>query len=464
MPGLGIDYNLLGNMGERYQRGQELGMNRALMPLKVQSMQQELQTGQLALEEKQKLAQFGNDLSQWAQANPDKNVWDYAPSLAMKYGLSGQALGFLKANAEKTDTIIKQFQTLAEINPQKAVDFINSNPDAKAIVGNMTMQDLGPQVVYMTEKDIPGLGTNQIGFYKQGKNWELIKPTKEQTGFTLGPGQKRYSPTGEVVAEGPPPTEKETSEQKNFETYAEKAGIDISTPEKWRVAYEKWSTLKPAAYGNVRLEIANLPRPTGTPGITYSPKEGFQEEVSLGTKQKLTSPEVKQRNLQFREEQPTTDIKVMQQSVPSVLQLINQSRMALANTEKRLGPLEGRWRELYSGKVGASDPDFRKLRADLALLQTRLMKMHVGARGGEYMMKHFEDLFDATKDSPQNLRAALDEIEAYANEVGQSQVTTPKSEPSSTPNPQKTPVSSGIEKSTGRKVVKYSDGSIEYAQ
>ena len=43
--------------------------------------------------------------------------------------------------------------------------------------------------------------------------------------------------------------------------------------------------------------------------------------------------------------------------------------------------------------------------------------MHVGARGGEYIMKHFEDLIDQGKQDPDNLRAALQEIKTYAQSV-----------------------------------------------
>ena len=89
----------------------------------------------------------------------------------------------------------------------------------------------------------------------------------------------------------------------------------------------------------------------------------------------------------------------------------------MANTEKNLGPLAGRWRDLWSGKVGASDPAFRALKTDIGLLETRLMKMHVGARGGEYIMQHFKEMLNAAKDSPENMRSAIAEIKQYAEEV-----------------------------------------------
>jgi hypothetical protein len=45
------------------------------------------------------------------------------------------------------------------------------------------------------------------------------------------------------------------------------------------------------------------------------------------------------------------------------------------------------------------------------------MRMHVGARGGEQMMEHFRTLIDTSKQSPENLKAAIGEIVEYAKSV-----------------------------------------------
>lgn len=179
-----------------------------------------------------------------------------------------------------------------------------------------------------------------------------------------------------------------------------------------------------AGVANIRVQAFSS-MPTSTPGISYDRiNRKWMETDENGKQRSLSSAEVKERNLQYHEQMPTTDIKVMQQSVPSVLQLIGQSRKSVTELQNKLGPLESRWRDFWSGKVGAADPDFRKLKTNISLLQTRLMKMHVGSRGGEYIMKHFTEIIDASKDSPQNLIAAMDEIEQYANEVKQSQFST----------------------------------------
>lgn len=174
-----------------------------------------------------------------------------------------------------------------------------------------------------------------------------------------------------------------------------------------------------------KIEVAQAGRkvleniPTSSPGVMFNRKEGkFFTNDEYGNRVELNSEQVKELALKYKEELPTNDIRVMQQSVPSVKQLIKQSKDALEKT--LTGPLAGRWKKAWSSKIGASDPNFRTLQTDINLLQTRLMKMHVGARGGEYIMKHFEEILTAGKDTPDNLKAALDEIENYSNEVGMS--------------------------------------------
>ena len=112
---------------------------------------------------------------------------------------------------------------------------------------------------------------------------------------------------------------------------------------------------------------------------------------------------------------PTSVTRTMYESAPAVKSLAQQTATSIDRAEKKLGPLAGRWSDIWVGKVGATDPDIKKLRVDVALLTTRLMRMHVGGRGGEMMLKHFSELLDTAKDSPENMRAALTEIMQYAD-------------------------------------------------
>lgn len=158
--------------------------------------------------------------------------------------------------------------------------------------------------------------------------------------------------------------------------------------------------------------------PTSVPGIGYNrAKKYWFKTDDAGNEIKVSSGQVMDAMLKYKEDIPTNDLKVMQQSVPSVKQLIRQVRGDMEAISGNLGPGPGRWRNFWSGKVGAKDPTFRKLYTDIGLLETRLMRMHVGARGGVEILKHFKEMIDAGKDSPENMLSALDSMDSYADHV-----------------------------------------------
>jgi hypothetical protein len=79
-----------------------------------------------------------------------------------------------------------------------------------------------------------------------------------------------------------------------------------------------------------------------------------------------------------------------------------------------LGP---RWNEFLAGTVGTADPRYVALRTHVnGLLSTALMQAHVGARGGERIMEHFEDIANAGKMSKETLAAALNAEKQYVQE------------------------------------------------
>lgn len=79
-----------------------------------------------------------------------------------------------------------------------------------------------------------------------------------------------------------------------------------------------------------------------------------------------------------------------------VFQLISELKQRDA-----FGPIASRWNDFLVGKVGAADTQtgklYEALRTKMGLSNTLLMKVHVGNRGGAYMMEHFENLANAGK-------------------------------------------------------------------
>jgi len=113
----------------------------------------------------------------------------------------------------------------------------------------------------------------------------------------------------------------------------------------------------------------------------------------------------------------TSSTRTMIEAAPKVEDFVDKIQSQIDGLQNDLGPAKGRWNEFWAGKVGTKNPKYTALRTDVGLLSTLLMRMHVGARGGEYIMKHFEDLINQGKQDPDNLRSALKEIKDYADNV-----------------------------------------------
>lgn len=129
-------------------------------------------------------------------------------------------------------------------------------------------------------------------------------------------------------------------------------------------------------------------------------------------------PEGAQTPQQVGQENTTTSAtKTMMEAAPKVIDLSNRVEQEINKQLESLGPASGRWSEFMTGKVGAPNREFAKLRTDVMLLQTLLMRMHVGARGGQLMMEHFKNLIDVAGQDPENLKGALEEIRNYAHDL-----------------------------------------------
>lgn len=113
----------------------------------------------------------------------------------------------------------------------------------------------------------------------------------------------------------------------------------------------------------------------------------------------------------------TSTTKTMIEAAPKVRDFVTRIRTLVNQQRAQLGPAAGRWNEFMTGKVGAPNPQFARLRTDTSLLQTLLMRMHAGARGSQYLMAHFKELMDSGRQSPENLLAAIDEIDQYAQSL-----------------------------------------------
>lgn len=134
----------------------------------------------------------------------------------------------------------------------------------------------------------------------------------------------------------------------------------------------------------------------------------------------------------------TNSTRTMLEAAPQVKNFVTKLQKEIEDAKNGLGPAASRWREFSAGKVGLRDPAFIEIRTNMGLLTTLLMRMHVGARGGEYIMKHFEDLLSYDNQNPENLQKALETVSSYADDLIRE--SKGQSSPSQTkPNSMKTP-------------------------
>lgn len=155
----------------------------------------------------------------------------------------------------------------------------------------------------------------------------------------------------------------------------------------------------------------------GPQSLLFEPQEGggYKTRVVGGGQDippgAVTAPGMNSINV------PTSVTRAMIEKAPTVVHFVDRITNLLDENEKTLGPIAGRWEDFKVGKIGLKNRGYKQLATDMALMDTALMNMHVGNRGGEAMLEHFRKLTDMVKDDPDNLRGALQEIRDYAEYI-----------------------------------------------
>jgi hypothetical protein len=113
----------------------------------------------------------------------------------------------------------------------------------------------------------------------------------------------------------------------------------------------------------------------------------------------------------------TGTTRTMVETAPKVRQLAETIKSQVVASQGRLGAIKGRWSDLMTGKIGFDDPEYNKLRVNANLISTLLMRMHMGARGGQQIQDKFQKLVGLGEQSAGNMLSAMDEIINYAQQV-----------------------------------------------
>lgn len=139
------------------------------------------------------------------------------------------------------------------------------------------------------------------------------------------------------------------------------------------------------------------------PGMTLAP--GTQNISGFAG---LNRPTVQERNVGAQAE-------LAAQGIPGVIGEIDRLK-------DKLGPVSGRWNEFMQGKVGADNPEFAGLRADLLMVSSAIALAHARGRLPENLREEFDHAINAPQQDPENLKAVLNHIQPWlqkASKMGQ---------------------------------------------
>jgi hypothetical protein len=293
-------------------------------------------------------------------------------------GLRGAQTGELGARAEEQRA---RAETLRHPKLEKPEDIVKAYSDALASGDTQEAERLHPLVTQFLETTKPRAAAKEIGPEQQAFDSYVKQGLSPEEAY-----RKVLSTQQEVK---PEKVAKPTEEEKAISDHLEALGL-ADTPEnrnKARIALKRdlAAPREPSEYMDWKAQ---------NPGASvqdYWTAKGTAVDPST--------------------------VRTMTAAAPKVKYFVGRIGPLIDKVSGQLGPTAGRWNEFWTGKIGADNPDYVKLRTDVGLLQTMLMRMHVGARGGEYIMQHFQDMINQGKMSPNNLRAALGEIDAYADDL-----------------------------------------------
>ena len=114
----------------------------------------------------------------------------------------------------------------------------------------------------------------------------------------------------------------------------------------------------------------------------------------------------------------TVTMKTMKQQAQATLPQISKAMDETEKVASLLGPAEGRWNKFLQGEIGAPDPAFAHYTDEIHMVSTAVTLAHARGRMSNELFESFQKMFDAGKQSPENMMQALsvaqEWLEGYA--------------------------------------------------
>lgn len=115
----------------------------------------------------------------------------------------------------------------------------------------------------------------------------------------------------------------------------------------------------------------------------------------------------------------TNAMKTQKQQAQATLPEIEKAQDETEKVAGLLGPVQGRWNDFMQGKVGAPSPEFAHYADEIGMISTAVTLAHARGRMSNELFEHFQKMFDAGKQSPENMIQALNVahewLSGYAN-------------------------------------------------
>jgi hypothetical protein len=112
----------------------------------------------------------------------------------------------------------------------------------------------------------------------------------------------------------------------------------------------------------------------------------------------------------------TNTMKTMKQQAQSTLPGIDRALDETERIANKLGPSAGRWNDFWQGKVGEKDEEFSHYKDEIAFISTAVTLAHARGRMSNELFEHFQKMFDAGKQAPENMIQALNVAKEWLGE------------------------------------------------
>lgn len=409
----------------------------ANMGLERQLRQQQIQQGDVALKEGQRLQAGRALLGSLIQQNTSVDPKTGKPTInheAVANGLGAKGFSDIGESWLKTASAnSKALEDLAEVSRKH-------DQEKAATLGDLMYEstsesDFTAKLAFAaTHGLLDEADASQLEKEEASKGWEGVKSTYQQFSPKWQEQQKQMNAlqkigpeetltTGARAQAGLPPLA--TGAQKKEDTQAKSVLLDgkptelVFHPSKGGIYTLPGSAdaIDPKRLGVIppaSVQIQNMTASQWTDDqIDFYAKQVKQDASKMNLiagLDKTIRARIERRiaDLGGNVSKLTSSSRTMKEMATEVLPHIDRIQAEAEELNKLglLGPISSRWREFVSGKIGAGEfaggnAETAKLigrfRADAGLLQTAVMKAHVGARGSSQLLDHFSDLLGAEK-------------------------------------------------------------------